>query len=145
MLTVLLAVSACSPYLISDAGNSFLSGFVNQNLLSFLGVIVTITLASAANVHLELNKLQDRTKLPFRRTRLAVKLSAYSLILILALAGALVVVKPMLGTDPRATAACNSVAIVLVVFSLFVLVDLTRTTFGIPAATTLPEGKDEDA
>lgn len=144
ILTVLLTVSACSPHLISDDGNDFLKNFVNQELLSLLGIIVTITLASAGNIHLELNKLQDRTTLTFRRTRQAIKLSAYSLIAIFAMAGALVVIKPMLGNDIRATAACNAVAIVLVVFSLFVLIDLTRTTFGIPAASTLPEVKDEE-
>lgn len=142
-LAVLLSVSACSPYLLSDQGNAFLKGFVNQELLSLLGVIVTITLASAGNLHLELNKLQDRSKLPFSRTRTAIRRSAYSLILIFASAGVLVVVKPLVGYDMRATAACNSVAIVLVLFSLFVLTDLTRTTLAIPAASTLPEANDE--
>jgi hypothetical protein len=143
LLTVLLTVSACAPYLLSDIGNRFLAGFVNQELLSLLGVIVTITLASAGNLHLELNKLQDRTDRAFERTRRAVKLSAYSLILIFALAGALVIVKPLVGTDMRATAACNSFAIVLVAFSLFVLTDLTRTILAIPAASTLPKGSDD--
>lgn len=144
ILTVLLTISASAPYLLSDEGNKFLAGFVNQELLSLLGVIVTITLASAGNLHLELNKMQDRTKLPFTRTRKAVKLSAYSLIAILAAAGALVVVKPMLGPDMRATAACNAVAIVLIVFSLFVLIDMTRTIFAIPATSTLPKADDEE-
>lgn len=145
MLTVLLTISACAPYLLSDAGNKFLAGFVNQELLSLLGVIVTITLASAGNLHLELNKLQDRTNSEFRRTRLSVKLSAYSLIAIFAIAGALVIIKPMMGVDPRATAACNSVAIVLVAFSLTVLIDLTRTTFAIPASSTLPIASDQSS
>jgi len=144
MMTVLLAVSACAPYLLSDAGNKFLAGFVNQELLSLLGVIVTITLASAGNLHLELNKIQDRTKLPFGRTRKAIKLSAYSLIGIFMLAGALVIIKPMFGTEMRATAACNSIAIVLIFFSLFVLIDLTRTVFAIPASSTLPEVPDDN-
>jgi uncharacterized membrane protein YbhN (UPF0104 family) len=144
LLTVLLTVSACAPYLLSDDGNKFLAGFVNQELLSLLGVIVTITLASAGNLHLELNKLQDRTSLPFDRTRKAVRMSAYSLILIFALAGTLVVVKPLVGTDMRATAACNSFAIVLVAFSLFVLTDLTRTILAIPAASTLPKVSDDE-
>jgi len=139
LLTVLLTVSACAPYRLSDEGNAFLAGFVNQELLSLLGVIVTITLASAGNLHLELNKLQDRTAKPFERTRRAIKLSTYSLILIFALAGALVVVKPMFADDVHATAACNSIAIVLVVFSLFVMADLTRTVLAIPASSTLPE------
>jgi hypothetical protein len=144
MLTVLLTVSACAPYLLSDEGNAFLAGFVNQELLSLLGVIVTITLASAGNLHLELNKMQDRTKMEFARTRLSVKLSAYSLIIIFATSVALVVVKPMLSTDMRATAACNAIAIVLITFSLFVLIDLTRTIFAIPAVSTLPESQDNE-
>jgi len=144
ILTVLLTVSACAPYLLSDRGNAFLAGFVNQELLSLLGVVVTITLASAGNLHLELNKMQDRTKLPFTRTRSAVKLSAYSLIAIFAVAGTLVVVKPMLGPDMRATAACNAIAIVLIVFSLFVLIDLTRTIFAIPATSTLPKVNEDE-
>lgn len=145
LLTVLLTVSACAPYPLSDQGNHFLAGFVNQELLSLLGVIVTITLASAGNLHLELNKLQDRTTKSFLRTRQAVKMSAYSLILIFALAGALVVVKPLFTGDLHATAACNSIAIVLVVFSLFVLTDLTRTIFAIPASSTLPGTGDDKA
>lgn len=139
ILTILLAASACSPFLLSDAGNAFLAGFVRQDLLSILAVIVTITLASAGNLHLELNKLQDRTGSPFVHTRRAVRSSAYSLICIFAVAGILVIVKPMLGPDDHATAACNSLAIVLVLFSLHVLLDLTRTVFAIPASTTLPE------
>jgi len=141
---VLLAVSACEPYSLSDNGNSFLRDFVNQNLLSLLGVIVTITLASAGNLHLELNKLQDRCKLNFRRTRRSIKLSSYSLILIFAVSCALVIIKPMLGKDMRATAACNSIAIVLIMFSLFVLIDITRTIFSIPASSTVPEIKAND-
>lgn len=144
LLTVLLTVSACAPYRLSDEGNAFLAGFVNQELLSLLGVIVTITLASAGNLHLELNKLQDLTTRPFERTRRAIKLSTYSLIVIFALAGALVVVKPMFVGDVHATAACNSIAIVLVVFSLFVMADLTRTVLAIPASSTLPEPQHDN-
>lgn len=142
ILTVLLATSACAPHLLSDTGNKFLEGFVNQELLALLAVVTTITLASAGNIHLELNKLQDRTGLPFINSRRAVRWSAYSLIVIFAIAGLLVIVKPMLGSDERATAACNSIAIVLVLFSLHVLFDLTRTVFAIPAASTLPGEED---
>lgn len=138
-LIILWSISACAPYLLSDEGNTFLKGFVNQELLSFLGVIVTITLASAANLHLELNKIQDLTGIKFHRTREGVRLSAYSLIFILGIAGGLVIVKPILGHDMRASAACNSLAIVLVLFSLFVLSDLTRTILSIPASSTLKD------
>ncbi len=140
---VLMSVSACAPYFLSDSGNPFLRGFVNQELLSLLGVIVTITLASAANLHLEINKLQDLTGSEFPRTRKAIRYSAYSLIVIFGIAGLLVILKPILGPEVRITAACNSVAIVLVLFSLFVLADLTRTILSIPASCTLPKKGQE--
>lgn len=142
-MVVLLTVSASVPYMLSDEGNAFLKEFVNQELLALLGVIVAITLASASNLHLELNKLQDRTGRDFPRTRAAVRRSAYSLLFLFALAGVLVVVKPLLGADQNATAAANAFAIGIVVFNLAVLVDLTITAFRIPAASTLPEAPDE--
>lgn len=141
-LVILWSISACAPYLLSDDGNAFLKGFVNQELLSFIGVIVAITLASASNLHLELNKMQDLTGNSFHRTRRGVKLSAYSLIFILGISAFLVIVKPILGNDMRASAACNSLAIVLILFSLFVLSDLTRTILSIPASSTLTNKDD---
>lgn len=145
LTTILLAASACAPYYLSDQGNEFLKGFVNQELLSLLGVIVTITLASAGNLHLELNKLQDRCGQDFVKTRQSVRWSAYSLIAIFGLGSILVVVKPLLEATQRLTAAANSMAIVIMFFSLFVLLDLIRTTFKIPAATTLRKREDDNA
>jgi hypothetical protein len=140
---VLLTASSCSPDFLSDDGNSFLKGFVNQELLSLLGVIVTITLASAGNLHLELNKLQDRAGRDFPKTRKSVRMSAYSLIIIFAFGAALVIIKPLLGPTPRMTAMANSFAITIILFSLGVLFDLIRTTFSIPASTTIPERTDD--
>ena len=130
-------ISYYAPNLLSDQGNKFLANFVNENLLSFLGVIVTITLGSAANLHLELNKLQNITDSDFPDARNAIKLSAYWLIFILAISSALVIVKPMLGDDPKLTAICNSLAISFVLFSILVLIDLTSAIFGVPASGTL--------
>ena len=133
LATVLTSISVCRPELLSDGGNAFLKNFVNQELLSLLGVIVTITLASAASLHLELNKLQEVTKERFVGARRAVKLSAYSLIGLFAVAFVLVVSKPLLAHGPSTSAAFNSVAIVIFAFNIMVLLDLTRTIFRIPA------------
>lgn len=146
LTAVLLATSACSPYLLSDQGNAFLKGFVTHELVSLLGVIVAITLTATASIHFELNKLEAASGAPFTRTRRAIRMSAYSLIILFALGGILVIVKPMLGSDPRATAAANALAISIVVFNLFVLVDLAQTTFGIPAKVPVRENaKDVSA
>jgi hypothetical protein len=103
---------------------------------------VTITLASAANLHLELNKLQEATGEPFVNARKAVKLSAYWLIALFACAFILVLAKPILGGGESLQAGMNSVAIVIVAFNVSVLFDLTRTVFKIPA---LERGDDDDA
>ena len=142
LMTVLLSISAWSPYYLSDDGNSFLRGFINHEFLSILGVIVTITLASAANIHLELNKLQDQVGKPFSRARAGICRSAYSLIIIFALGVVLVIVKPFTVSSQKLTAAANSAAIVIMFFSLSVLVDLTRTTFKIPAASAIRSDED---
>ena len=132
LTAVLISASVCAPYYLSDDGNSFFKGFVTYELLSFLGVVVTITLASAANLHLELNKLEERSGESFNEARIAVRQCAYSLLLLFALAFVLVMVKPTL--DGRHwSAGANSAAILIVIFNLAVLADLTMAVFRIPA------------
>lgn len=130
---VLLSVSICAPYYLSDAGNSFFRDFVNHEMLSVLGVIVTITLASAASLHLELNKLEERTGEAFPEARAAVKLCAYSLVVMFGFGFATVVGKPWVGDNQHATAAINSLVVLIFVFSLAILADLTAAVFRIPA------------
>jgi hypothetical protein len=57
----------------------------------------------------------------------------------------LVIVKPLLGSGETATAVCNSLAIVIIIFDAFVLTDLTITTFKLPAPSTLPEKPNDHA
>ena len=133
----LATVSALWPCYLSDDGNSFLKGFVNQELLSFLGVIVTITLASAANLHLEFNRVQDRTREALPEARGAVKAYAILLMVLFAGAFALVILKPLLAIKPIANAGFNSVAIVIVALSILSLADLTLAIFRIPPLESL--------
>ena len=57
-VAVWIILSLAVPWVLADT-NPFLKGFVNHKLLSVLGVIVTITFASAANLHIELNKIEE--------------------------------------------------------------------------------------
>jgi len=45
----------CKPEFLSD--NTFLRGFINHEILALMAVIMTITLASVANIHISLNSL----------------------------------------------------------------------------------------
>ncbi|RIA35441.1 hypothetical protein DFR49_4218 [Hephaestia caeni] len=131
LATVLIGASICQPYYLTDDGNSFFKGFVTWELLSFLGVVVTITLASAANLHLELNKLEEKTDERFPEARNSIRLSAYSLLMLFLAAFVLVVVKPTID-GAHWNAVLNSVAVLIVLFNLAILADLTMAVFRIP-------------
>ena len=131
VLATLFVIACIHPSLISDH-NAFLRGFVNHELLGFLGVLVTITLASAANIHLDLNRFEERKGARiFGRTRQAIKQSAYSLLGTLVAAVVLVVAKPLLCGGETAEALANGAALFMLVFSILVLADLTVVAFSL--------------
>ncbi len=137
LATVLLTISFSQPHLLNDQ-NAFLKEFISEQLLATLGFILTVTLASAANLHLELNKIEDQTGKKFARTRKSVRRSAYSLMALFAAATLLVIVKPLLPSPPPYnTAVANSLAVLILCFNLSVLYDLTRTVFAIPSISQI--------
>ena len=106
-------------------------GFVNHKLLSFLGVIVTITLASAANLHIELNKIEETAgKGAFVNTRVLIKRSARWLIASLIVAVLVVLIKPLVAPDPvvhqTAASLLNGAALLIILADILVLIDLTQ-------------------
>lgn len=125
--------SICLPSTLSDSGNSFLRGFVNQELLATLGVVVTITLASAGNIHIELGKLEKSLSVDFQREKQTVRHSAYLLIALFLAALLLVVLKPVLASGERPSAFANSAGLFILVWAVAVLYDLTRSAFRISA------------
>ncbi len=128
----LLTISLAAPWALGDARNTFLKNFVNHEMLSFLGVVVTITLASAASLHLELNKLEEAAGgRVFIMTRRRIHMSAYALIWALVLAVGLVTAKPLLGDSDVATSLANSLAVIIILFNVLVLADLTKATFSL--------------
>ena len=138
----LLALSFRYPSWLDD-DNAFLKNFVNHELLATLGFIAAVTLASAASLHLELNRLEDDTGQTFTRSRSSIRLSAYSLLSLFGCAIVLVVVKPILPADPTAVALANSSALLIIFFYLSVMWDLTRTVLAIPTARKIRELRGE--
>lgn len=133
-LVAILAVAA--PTLISD-DNEFLKSFVNHELLNVLGVIVAITLASAAQLHLTLNGIEERLGIPnsFIKTRSGVQSSVYWLIGLFLVALAIVIVKPLVASSQWAQTLANGASVIVVVWNLLVLVSLTQAVFAVPAVT----------
>lgn len=128
---LLLIVSICKPELFGNT-NDFLKNFVGGDLLNFLGVLVTITLASAANLHIELNKMEEKIqKRVFTKTRASIKKSCGWLIALLIIAVVLVLSKQYVLSLPVMLALLHSAAILILLFSVLVLVDLMNTAFAI--------------
>lgn len=126
---LLLAISFACPVWLSDH-NKFLKEFVGSDMLSLLGVVVTITLASIANVHFELNKIEEANKKTgFRKSRAELKQSANWLIASLPMSLALVVVKPWVCGNEVYESLANSFALLIVLFDILMLIDVTKMAF----------------
>lgn len=124
-----MLLSIFSPCTLSDS-NKFLNSFVNHELLSFLGVMVTITLGSAANLHFELNQLEERyKKRVFASTRKEVKQAALSMIFMLVFAILLVVIKPLLNYGDTVVSVLNGTALLIIFANVLTLTDITMAAF----------------
>ena len=131
-IAVVLICAIYNPSYLSDQ-NEFLHHFVNQELfLTLLGIIMTITLASAASLHLEFNKIEERyKKRGLSNTRRGVAQGAYCLIALFLAATVLVVVKPLLPHSDTAESLVNGIALILVLFNVLILLELTQLAFAI--------------
>ena len=79
-LACVVFVSASAPRWIND-DNGFLKTFISQDLLSILGVILAITLASASQIHLKFNDLEEKFGKRFlSKSRQEVKEACYVLL-----------------------------------------------------------------
>jgi hypothetical protein len=130
-LAVVVICALAMPSLLADS-NSFLYNFVNQELLAILGIIMTITLASAASLHLEFNKVEERyQKVALIETRRGVKQGAYCLIGLFVFATVLVVVKPFAHGNVTLEALFNGIAIFVLLWNVLILLELTQLAFAI--------------
>ncbi|MFH1555539.1 MAG: hypothetical protein ABII76_11825 [Pseudomonadota bacterium] len=133
-----------NPHLFSDQ-NDFLKGFVNHELLGFMGVIVTITLVSTTNLFVELHKLEARYgKDSFKNSRKDVKDSAYAMIIFLILSLVIVVAKPIFPGTYTWQSVFNLSALTLVISSAFMLFDITQAGFNVAPLTGNNEKPDDN-
>jgi len=127
----MVMLSIAAPWVLGD-NNTFLASFVAGDFLAFMGVSVTISLASALNIHVELNRIEERVEAQvFKKTRNALMRSAYGLLLSLLAALAIAVVKPLLGSHPITTSLMNSAALMTILLSWLVLADVVEAAFSL--------------
>jgi hypothetical protein len=125
------ALIITAPGLLSDQ-NGFLKNFVTHKLLGFLGVVVTITLASVANLFVNLLRIEDeRDRSPFPKTKRDLRDTSIWLLVTLGAALPLVWIKAMCPPWPRLEATFNAAALGLVIFSILLLIDGTLALFAL--------------
>lgn len=135
-LGVAAVVIVCEPSWLSDE-NEFLKGFVNHEFLNVLGVILAITLASLAQLHLGINTLEERAGRAFLQgARREIRSSARWLIAGFLGGLFLVWLKPLLGSgevlsNARIEATVNTIALYLLVFYALILIDITGSIFDV--------------
>jgi len=128
---VVVALASSNPSVLSDK-NDFLARFVGSDLLNTLGVILAITLASAAQLHLAFNAIEERVdKVVFRKSRDGIRQASSWLIGLFLASVVLVIVKPLISSKEWAAALCNGAAIEIVVWNILVLISITHGVFGI--------------
>jgi hypothetical protein len=128
-----VAIAASRPEWVSDE-NAFMKSFVNHELLALLGVILAITLASIASIHLEFNKIEERyNKVGLTKSRANLKSNAYWLISLFSAAVVVVATKPILSGGVVAQALANMFGMLILLWHLLILISLTKLVFSITA------------
>lgn len=132
-VAVAICVASTQPTWVDDT-NSFLSNFVNHELLNLLGVILAITLASVVNIHFEFNKIEERYQREgaLKVSRENLKRNTTVLIALFLIAVALVIVKPLVAVGSVGQALTNMGALMIVLWHVLILISLTQLAFAIP-------------
>jgi hypothetical protein len=117
------------PNWLSDQ-NPVLKDFIDIDFSNFLGVILTITIASLSQLNLSLGKIsQKEDKSDIADLRSEIKSSAVFLVFFFALGFAIAIMKPLIAETDLIQSIINSLAILIIIFFLLILVDITFAIF----------------
>lgn len=103
---------------------------MDGDFIGLMGVIVTITIASAANTHMAIRQIEASAKKKFlSRTRKSVEKSVISLLITMLTSLAIVILKGWPEISPLWQSLINVLSVITIIFGLLVLLDLTRLAF----------------
>ena len=149
LMTVLLCWSIVEPAHL--ASNKFLDEFVSHEIMAFLIVVLTITFASVANIHLAVSRMQSGIRDAKARDELErefatplkaeTRSSAYVLFWAFCVCACALLAKGQFPENEYVKAIVHSIAVVVVVANAMILYDIYRTVF---ALVSQPEIADED-
>ncbi|WP_157179769.1 hypothetical protein [Rhizobium leguminosarum] len=129
---------AARPEWVSDQ-NTFLAEFMKSQLLSVLGTILAITLASVANVHLEINKIEEkygREGLP--KTRENLRKNAHWLVGLFVAGVTVAFTKPLVSGTLTGQGIANLFGMFILLWHILILLSLMQLVFRIPPIVSKP-------
>lgn len=128
-LSIWISLVVALPSPLSDSRNAFFRNFVNHELLAFVGIIVTISLASATGLLIEITRQEKIVgQKIFIRSRNNVRHSAYTMVGSILVSFMIVSLKP-LGKGDRWEAFWNGLAVGVVLTIIYILLDFLQAAF----------------
>jgi hypothetical protein len=122
---VLVVISVCQPTVLSK--NEFLRGFVNQEVLSIMAVIMTISITSIATIHIWFNELEDKHgKKVFGAARREINQAAFYFIGLFVAQLVCLIVRslPIFSSSDISISLFNSLSLLLLLLSVLTLLDI---------------------
>ncbi|MGY4466849.1 putative integral membrane protein [Bradyrhizobium sp. LB9.1b] len=122
---VLVSLSVCQPTIL--AHNDFLKGFINQEIVSIMAVMMTISITSIATIHIWFNELEDKHgKKVFGAARREINQTAYYFIGLFVAQLACLIIRslPIFAGSDIAMSLFNSLSLMLLMCSVLSLVDI---------------------
>jgi hypothetical protein len=98
-----------------------------------MGVILAITLASSAQIHLAFNRIEEQYKArnALEKSRRNLRLATYNLIVMFVVGVAIVAIKPIACGSPTAEGVFNMLCMFILFVHVLLLVSLTQIVFRI--------------
>lgn len=128
---ILLAISGFTISIVRPeflSGNDFLKEFVNHEYINVLSVMVTVSLVSIVQIHLEYMRIERRYKGKFFAiARRGVTLSGLILVAMLLFAFPLSFAKAHMAEDATATSIIYTLALLTIAESILIMYGLIRT------------------
>lgn len=121
---LLASITIGHPSYLSD--NEFLKDFAKSQVLNILAVIMTITIASIATIHIWFNELEEKhQKKVFGAARREINQAAFALMIIFLAQLAVLIIRSAFGSESKEViAAFTSITILLVFTSVLTLWDI---------------------
>lgn len=132
ILITLVATLICShinPAILGE--NKFLNNFVYHQLLNIFAIIMTVTLASAANIHLAFNRAEEIMGQAgaFKIPRREVNFDALALVLLFVLSTILLIIQSAFTGSVVVVSYFNSVFLTILLMYILTLIDITLVIF----------------